>query len=89
MGSFSSSSLLEMVGNEGNGILADEVYFFSGEARIEANGLNGISAKGILRIDVPIRAIGRVSSGSGAVLSDSRNERDIASLGHDHFRTSR
>ncbi|MET0619210.1 MAG: thiamine-phosphate kinase [Thermoanaerobaculia bacterium] len=40
-------------------------------------------------LDVPIRAIGRVSSGSGAVLSDSRNERDIASLGHDHFRASR
>ena len=40
-------------------------------------------------LGVPIRAIGRVSSGSGAVLSDSRGERDIASLGHDHFEAPR
>ena len=40
-------------------------------------------------LGVPIRAIGRVSSGSGAVLSDSRGERDIASLGHDHFEAAR
>jgi len=40
-------------------------------------------------LGVPIRAIGRVSSGSGAVLSDARGERDIASLGHDHFEAAR
>lgn len=40
-------------------------------------------------LGVPIRAIGRVSSGSGAVLSDLRGERDITSLGHDHFEAAR
>ena len=40
-------------------------------------------------LGVPIRAIGRVQTGSGAVLSDSRGERDIASLGHDHFEAPR
>jgi thiamine-monophosphate kinase len=40
-------------------------------------------------LGVPTRAIGRVSSGSGVVLVDARGERDIESLGHDHFEAAR
>ena len=40
-------------------------------------------------LGVPLRAIGRVSSGRGAVLADARGERDIESLGHDHFEAAR
>ena len=35
--------------------------------------------------DIPVTRVGRVESGSGAVLRDGRAERDIAQLGHDHF----
>ena len=34
---------------------------------------------------VPLRAIGRVSEGEGVFLQDGLGERDIASVGHDHF----
>ena len=41
------------------------------------------ASSGALR--VPIRRIGRVEGGEGAVLRDPRGERPIADLGHDHF----
>jgi thiamine-monophosphate kinase len=36
-------------------------------------------------LGISIRAIGRASSGRGVALTDSRGEREIESLGHDHF----
>jgi hypothetical protein len=36
-----------------------------------------------------VRAIGRVSRGEGVFLADARGERDIASIGHDHFEAAR
>jgi thiamine-monophosphate kinase len=41
------------------------------------------------RFGVPLRVIGRVSQGEGAVLADPLGERDIAAIGHDHFETAR
>ena len=40
-------------------------------------------------LDVPLAAIGVASSGEGVVLLDGRVERDVASLGHDHFEAAR
>ncbi|HYV40982.1 MAG TPA: AIR synthase-related protein, partial [Thermoanaerobaculia bacterium] len=35
--------------------------------------------------EVPITRIGRLEKGKGTVVSDRDRERDIASVGHDHF----
>jgi thiamine-monophosphate kinase len=40
-------------------------------------------------LDVPVHAIGRVSAGRGVILIDGGTERDIESLGHDHFEITR
>jgi thiamine-monophosphate kinase len=40
-------------------------------------------------LGVPVRAIGRASAGRGVGLEDARGERDIESLGHDHFEAAR
>jgi thiamine-monophosphate kinase len=38
---------------------------------------------------VPVTRIGRAERGGGAVLRDSRGERDVAELGHDHLESPR
>lgn len=45
--------------------------------------LAGLSA--LVSGKVPITRVGRLEEGEGAVLRDGSRERDIASLGHDHF----